>query len=309
MHEGSSGVCIWQAGGGEVKGCFSILFNPLKKEVTVPFPYRLAAIDLDGTLLGPDHRVSKCNQRAVRALAAHGVICVIASGRMHEATTRFAEELGLEAPIISYNGSMVRHSQTGEVWHHMRVPKEAASEVISFCAEHNLHLNYYLNDHLYVAQRGHWAEFYLRQTGSPMEVVGDLRPLRGTEPTKMILIDTPEVIDRLLEYFHERFGSTLYITKTNPEYLEFMNPKTNKGVALELVAKRLGVSREETLAFGDGRNDLPMITWAGLGVAMGSAQPEVQAAADRVAPPYDADGLAQVIEELLVEHACRNLEK
>lgn len=272
------------------------------------FPYRLAAIDLDETLLGPDHRISVRNRRAVHALRTQGVTCVIASGRMHEATTRFAKELGLNAPIISYNGSMVRHLHTGEVWHHVRVPADAAAEVITFCAEHGHHLNYYLNDHLYVAERGYWAEFYVRQTGSPMEVVGDLRPLRGTEPTKMILIDTPEVTDNLLHYFQERFSSTLYITKTNPEYLEFMNPSTNKGVALALVAERLGICQEETLAFGDGRNDVPMITWAGLGIAMGSANPEVRAAADRIAPPYDEDGLAQAIEELLAEHGCAGPE-
>ncbi|HXG25176.1 MAG TPA: HAD hydrolase family protein, partial [Chthonomonadales bacterium] len=64
------------------------------------------------------------------------------------------------------------------------------------------------------------------------------------------------------------------------------------------------ICQAETLAFGDGRNDVPMITWAGLGIAMGSAKPEVQAAADRIAPPFDEDGLAQAIEELLAEHGC-----
>src|SRR5207302_7713029 len=112
-------------------------------------------------------------------------------------------------------------------------------------------------------------EAYLRQTGSPMEEIGDLRPLCGTEPTKMILIDTPETTDRLLEQFRARYGGALYITKTNPEYLEFMNPTASKGEALRLTAKRLGTAQAETIAFGDGNNDLPMIEWAGLGVAMG----------------------------------------
>lgn len=265
------------------------------------FPYRLAAIDLDDTLLGPDHLVSVRNARAVRALAERGVVCAIASGRMHEATVRFADELGLDAPIISYNGAMVKHPGTGEVWHHVRVPSEPAAEVIRFCAENHYHLNYYLNDHLYVAQRGPWAEAYLRQTGSPMEAIGDLRPLCGTEPTKMILIDSPATTDRLLEQFRARFGETLYITKTNPEYLEFMNPTASKGAALALTAQRLGIAQAETVAFGDGNNDLPMIEWAGLGVAMGAAKPHVRAAADRISPPYDEDGLGIVIEQLLAE--------
>jgi Cof subfamily protein (haloacid dehalogenase superfamily) len=263
------------------------------------FPYRLAAMDLDETLLGPDHRISERNARAVRALAAQGVVCVIASGRMHEATTRFADELGLDRPIISYNGAMVKHPRTGEVWHHLPMPAAPAAEIVRYCAENRMHLNYYLNDHLYVAERGGWAEFYLRHTGSPMEVVGDLTSLIGTQPTKLILIDAPETTRRLLGHFRERFGDSLYITITNAEYLEFMNPAANKGVALELTAQRLGIPREQVIAFGDGNNDLPMIAWAGLGVAMGTARPAVRAAADRLAPPYDADGLGVFIEELM----------
>lgn len=265
----------------------------------MPFPYRLAAIDLDDTLLGPDHLISARNARAVRALAARGVTCVIASGRMHEATLRFGEELGLDAPVISYNGAMVKQPRTGDVWHHVRVPAGPAAEVVEFCAERGLHLNYYLNDHLYVAQRTSWAELYLKQTGSPMEVAGDLRRFAGSEPTKLILIDSPRTTDVLMERFRQRFGAALYITKTNPEYLEFMNPAASKGAALELVARRLDVPREQVIAFGDGANDLPMIRWAGLGVAMGTAREEVREAADRVAPPYDEDGLGLFIEELL----------
>ena len=263
------------------------------------FPYLLAAIDLDDTLLGPDHLISARNAAAVRALANRGVACVIASGRMHEATTRFGEQLGIDAPIISYNGAMVKRPKTGEVWQHLRAPAGPAAEIVRYCSEHRHHLNYYLNDHLYVAERGEWAEFYVRQTGSPMEVVGELRQFAGTEPTKMILINTPETTERLLAHFRRRFGEALYITKTNPQYLEFMNPAASKGTALQLVANRLRIPREQVIAFGDGDNDLPMIEWAGLGVAMGTAKPHVRSAADRIAPPYDEDGLGLFIEEIL----------
>jgi len=263
------------------------------------FPFKLAAIDLDDTLLGPDHRISERNFRAVRALVERGVTCIIASGRMHEATTQFVDQLGLDGPIISYNGSMVKPPHGGDVWCHIRVPCGPAAEIVQFCAEQCLHLNYYLNDHLYVAARTDWAEFYLRQTGSPMEVVGSLDRFCGSEPTKMILIDSPDTTETLLAQFRQQFGDSLYITKTNPEYLEFMNPSASKGRALALVAERLGIDRHCTIAFGDGNNDLPMIEWAGVGVAMGTAKSHIRAAADRIAPPYDEDGLGIFIEELL----------
>jgi Cof subfamily protein (haloacid dehalogenase superfamily) len=263
------------------------------------FPYRLAAIDLDETLLGRDHTISARNARAIRALTQKGVHCVIASGRMHEATTRYAEELHLSGPIISYNGAMVKETLSGEVWLHQPVPAEPATAVIDYCAEHGYHLNYYLNDRLLVAKGGEWADFYLRQTGSPMEIVGDLRPLRGTEPTKMILIDSPETTDRLLEQFRGYFGSGLYIMKTNRQYLEFMNPNASKGAALALVADRMSIKREEVIAFGDGHNDVPMLRWAGLSVAMGTGKEEARAVAHKIAPPFYEDGFGMAVEELL----------
>src|SRR5262249_4695227 len=99
-------------------------------------------------------------------------------------------------------------------------------------------------------------------------------------------------------HFRSCFGESLYVTTTNAEYLEFMHPSANKGSALEMVAAKLGISREETIAFGDGRNDLQMISWAGCGVAMFGAKTEVREAADIIAPPFDEDGLGIIIERL-----------
>jgi len=261
--------------------------------------YKLAAIDLDETVLAFDGTISERNRRAIRALQEAGVLPVIASGRMHQATTRFADMLGLVGPIISYNGAMIRVHPSNETWHHVTIPPEPATEVIRFCTRHGYHLNYYLNDRLYVAERGPWALFYLRHTGSPMEVVGNLTQFEGTSPTKMILIDTPETADRLYQEMQQRYGEQMYITRTNPEYLEFMHPSANKGSALAILASHLGIDRSEVLAFGDGSNDLPMIRWAGFSVAMGSAKEAVRQAASYVAPNFEDDGFAVAVEGIL----------
>jgi Cof subfamily protein (haloacid dehalogenase superfamily) len=261
--------------------------------------YRLAAIDLDETLVAHDGSISPRNAEAVRRLRAAGVTCVVASGRMHESTVRFADALGLDGPIISYNGAMIRHRVTGETWRHVTIPPEPASDIVQFCAEHGYHLNYYLDDHLYVAEVGRWARFYQNHTGSRMEPIGDLRKLAGTRPTKLILIVEPDEADRLYALMTKRFEARLYITRTNPEYLEFMAPGCDKGEALRVLAERLGVARGETLAFGDGGNDLPMMRWAGFSVAMGSGKAAVREAASWVAPPFEADGFAVAVEALL----------
>jgi Cof subfamily protein (haloacid dehalogenase superfamily) len=265
----------------------------------VLLPYRLCAIDLDDTLLGPDHRISARNARAVHAVGERGVTVVIASGRMHEATLRFADQLTLETPIISYNGAMVRLPHTDDVWLHERIPAELAQVVVDYSREHDLQLNYYLHDHLYTLAYTPWMRLYHERTLAPVEVRSDFYDLvRGQEPTKLIIVDSPEVTNGLLPAFRERFGARLYVTKSNDEYLEFMPPHANKGAALALVAQRYGVTEQQTVAFGDSWNDVPMLQWAGLGIAVGNAKPAAIAAADRTVLRNDEDGVAVGLEEI-----------
>jgi Cof subfamily protein (haloacid dehalogenase superfamily) len=262
-------------------------------------PYRLCAIDLDDTLLGPDHLLSDRNYRAIRAVIERGVIVVLASGRMFSTTVRFAEQLDLETPVISYNGALVKNPRNGEVWLQECVPAPLSARVLDYCREHHLQLNFYLDDHLYTAEQTPWLELYHKRTSAPFEIVPDFySKLRHRSPTKVIIVDAPETIDRLLPYFRESFGDTLYVTKSNAEYLEFLPPKANKGKALELVTQRYGISAAETLAFGDSWNDIPMLQWAGMGIAVGNAKPEVIAAADKTVLGNAEDGVGIALEEI-----------
>lgn len=262
-------------------------------------PYRLCAIDLDDTLLGPDHAVSARNVAAVRAVVASGVTVVIASGRMHEATLRFVHQMGLETPIISYNGAMVKNPHTGETWLHERIAGRVAEQVMDYARDHQMQLNYYLNDHFYSAAYTSWAQLYHERTQAPIEIVPEMyETLRGTDPTKMILVDSKERTDSLLTPFRERFGDALYVTKSNDEYLEMMPPHANKGVALALVADKFGVTAAETIAFGDSYNDIPMLQWAGLGLAVGNAKAETKAAAKRTIGTNAEDGVGVALEQI-----------
>ena len=273
---------------------------PHGKELPVSsLPYRLCAIDLDDTLLGPDHAVSARNSAAVRAAVAKGVIVVIASGRMHEATLRFVEQMGLETPIISYNGAMVKNPHTGEVWLHERIAGEVAAQVMDYVCAANLQLNYYLDDHFYSAAYTSWAKLYHDRTQAPIEILPALYDtLRGSSPTKMIIVDSKERTDSLLLPFQNRFGSGLYVTKSNDEYLEMMPPQANKGTALALVAAKFGITAAQTIAFGDSYNDIPMLDWAGLSIAVGNAKPETKAAADRTIETNAEDGVGMALEQI-----------
>ncbi|HEV2473979.1 MAG TPA: Cof-type HAD-IIB family hydrolase [Chthonomonadales bacterium] len=261
--------------------------------------YPLCAIDLDDTLLDSDHRISDRNLRAVRAADELGVNVIIASGRMHESTVPYVNQLGLSTPVISYNGAMVRLPNGTETWLHKQIPAEDAATVLEFCRQKRLQLNFYLNDCLYSAEYTGWLRLYYERTHSPIEIVPDFYDrLNGERPTKLIIVDSPEVTARLLETFRATLGNRLYITRSNDEYLEFMPLDADKGRALEMVANHLGISRDGTVAFGDSWNDLPMIRWAGLGIAVSNGRPELLQAADEVTLSNRQDGVAVGLERL-----------
>ena len=262
-------------------------------------PYRLCAIDLDDTLLGPDHTISPRNLAAVQAVSALGASVLLASGRMHEAMARYGRQLELSTPMISYNGAVVKNPVTGEEWLHERIKPELSQGVMEFCRERELQLNFYAYGVVNTVAYTSWMQLYHERTGCPYEIVPDLYTrMREVAPTKLIIVNTLEYTNSLLPVFREQFGDSLYITKSTDEYLEFMPPTANKGAALALVAERLGIPQQSVLAFGDSYNDIPMLRWAGLGMAVGNAKPEVLAAARRIIGRYDEDGVGAALEEI-----------
>ena len=266
--------------------------------------YKLAAIDLDGTLLhSSTHAVTEGNAAAVREAVKNGAQIVLASGRQWMTINKVAELLDLpsEAPIIAYNGAMIRTSG-GETWYHQPLSADAAAKIVAYCAANGYHLNYYLDDELYVRDHTKWVDIYRQRTGTIAHITGNLGEFDGRQPTKLILVDTLETTNRLLTHFQAEFGDSLYITKTEDEYLEFMDPSVNKGHALAEVAKHLNLTSDQCVAFGDSFNDTPMLEWVGLGVAMGNARPELKAIAQKIAPPADDDGVGTVLAELFPVH-------
>lgn len=260
----------------------------------------LIAIDLDGTLLDSrTHAVSPFNAAQVQRVAALGHPVVLASGRAHQTIAAFARELGLipAAPLIAYNGAVIR-TLDGKTLRHDPLPAKASERIVHYCAAHGYHLNLYLNDQLYVREETKWSRLYQRRTGSVPHVAHDLTQFDGERPTKLLLIDEPDVTDRLQKAFVQEYGDSLYITKTDAEYLEFMAPGVSKGCALARVAEELGIARAACIAFGDSFNDIPMLEWAGMGIAMGNAPPLVKEAADRLALPSDEDGVGRALQEI-----------
>lgn len=262
---------------------------------------RLVAIDLDGTLLDGHKRLTPRTIAAVRAVADAGVVCVIASGRMYRHSIKpYLVELGLSAPVIAYNGAVIVDGGTDQILFERPVEPALAEPVLDWCAAEDRHLQCYFDDVLYCRRPNRWSELYLARTGAEVVFREDLFEwVRGRASTKLLTIDEPPVIEALLPRWRERLDGQLYVTISEPEYLEFMDPGATKGWALRRICELLDIPPEETAAFGDSTNDLPLLEAAGHAVAMAGARPALLAAADTIAPPHEEDGVAQVLERWL----------
>lgn len=261
-------------------------------------PFELISLDLDLTFLDTYHRISPRNLAAVQRCRDLGAKIVITSGRMYYTTLAYQRAIGVDTPIIAYNGAFIKQESTGRVLLHERLNANTAQELVAFCDREGLHLNFYLDDVLYTAKATKWSDLYASRTGAEINVVGDLRRFADREPTKVLIIDEPERIARLYAELSTQYAGRAYVTISNAEYLEFMPHDINKGKSLAVVADYYGIAQEKVIAFGDAGNDIPAIEWAGLGVAMENAKPEAKAVADRIAPRYDEDGVAVVLEEI-----------
>ncbi len=266
---------------------------------------RLIAIDLDGTLIGEDLVISPPNRAAIAAAQAQGVRVTLATGRMFRSTVPFARALNITTPLICYQGALIRDPVSGESIFHQALPLAIALDVIALLRGEDYYPNAYLNDNLYVSEINPGTDFYARLNGGiAVNPVGDLAAfLRrdGGDPTKLSVVLADEsTTDAVVARLRAAFGAQIYATKSHPLFAEALHPACNKGIALAALAAHLGIAQEETMALGDGSNDLPLLQWAGIGVAMGQAREEVRAGAHYVTGALAEDGVAAAIERFVL---------
>lgn len=263
--------------------------------------YKLVAMDMDGTLLNEKLEISSRTKKAIQQAKEENVQVTLATGRMYQSVLPFAQELGLAIPLITYNGALVRDSVTGETYYHEPVPLEYAQRIVQLVERRGLHLNVYLNDNLYVREINDQVKLYVGIAKVEAHAVGNMQEFLQEAPTKMLIIGEPEQLATLAQEIREELGEQVEITKSKPYFLEIISRKVTKGQALKVLAQQLGIKQEEVVAFGDNYNDLSMIEYAGLGVAMANGPKDVQEKADLVASSNQAEGVAEVLEKYVLK--------
>jgi HAD superfamily hydrolase (TIGR01484 family) len=289
------------------------------------FPIRMIAIDIDGTLVGGDLRLSARTAAAIRAAAAAGVRVSLASGRMASSGAVYAHQLGLTDPIIGHQGASVRmmaarrvridphhppfRAPVGRLLHHTPLAAAVAREAIGWCLDHGLDPHVNALERIVVWRGDVRFDDYSGYLGPAARIVPDLVKAIRRPVSKVLAVGEPPRPMELIEQARRHFAGRADVTVSHPRFLEFVAPGVSKGRAVAWLAHHAGVPPGQVLTIGDSLNDLEMIVAVGHGAAVETAPEMVRAAARYVAPAADADGVAVLINALVLpppEVAARN---
>ena len=263
--------------------------------------FRLVALDIDGTIRSQEHGISDRTRAAIEAVGRAGAVITVATGRMFRSALASTEGLNLTSPIVSFQGAHVADPGTGEVLWHRPLTPDMVLEALEALEGWGSEIVASIGDEAYVNMMTPWAAGYNERNQGRIHVMDDLSSVADMSPSRLFAVGEPSDIAVLESRLQKTFGSRLHITRSLPTFCEILHPEAGKHNALQWLCDRLGIARSQTVAFGNGYNDVDMLRWAGLGVAVGDALPEVLEAADMVAPPLDEDGAAQVLERMIEE--------
>ena len=264
---------------------------------------KLLALDLDHTLLNESREINDKDLQAIRAARKSGVAVTIATGRMFSAAHAYAKDLEIDVPIITYQGSLIKKLLSEQELLHLRLENKVAKNAISLAHQAQVHVNVYDGDKLIVRENNALVQRYRTVNRIDVTIDQDFVDNLTVAPTKLVFVDNNlDKLNKLQSELESQFSLKGDITRSLPHLLELGHLKATKSKALEFMGKHLNISRSNIMAIGDGFNDIDMIKWAGIGVAMGNAPLEVKRIADWVTVDNNSAGVALAIEKFILQN-------
>ncbi|WP_163651677.1 sugar-phosphatase [Listeria sp. PSOL-1] len=267
--------------------------------------YKLVAIDIDGTLLNDKHEITSEVKNAIQKAKALGVKIVLCTGRPLVGVQQYLSDLELREEgdyVISFNGAMVQDTFTKRVLSHLTLNYQDLKEIYHFSESAKLHMHFFDEKTLYTPNRhiGKYTvgEAYL--TGAQLVFQEIENTPTDLIMSKAMLIDEPDILEAGILKIPASFHQKYHLVRSAPHYLEILNKEATKGNAVKQLAMSLGIERSEVMCIGDQENDTSMIAYAGLGVAMGNAIPEIKAKADFITASNNESGVAVAIQKYIV---------
>ena len=268
--------------------------------------YKLVAADFDGTLHDSDiPSISNENKQAVRDYIRAGGKFIISTGRMYSSIRPHAVELGLKGEIIAYQGAAIYDIESNELLVHIPIEVDEAVEILRFVESYGIHCQIYYNDVYYSYSENEFTDTYSKYCGIPLNLtdmpLSEYCHKNNFSPTKLMVIASKDIMsefyNRTVEKYHGKYG----FARSSEKFFEITSIKANKGVALDYLSKLYGIDKSEILAIGDSTNDIAMIRYAGLGVAVANAMDELKREADYITDYAANNAVAKILYDIIEE--------
>lgn len=264
--------------------------------------YKMIVMDMDDTLINSENKVSKETKNYLIDIQNQGYKVVLASGRPTEGMLPIAKELQLDVHdsyIISYNGGKTIKVATEEVEVSQSVSKKNFDLIVDFCREHNFLILTYQDGHIIHDGDHEYRDIESELTGLPMKRVNDIKAYINDSVPKAMGVDYATNIAKVRDDMHGSFNSEIDVTTSKPFFLEFMAKDVSKGNAIKALCEKLNVSLSEVICFGDSLNDQSMFEVVVCAIAMGNANEELKAIADKITLDNDSNGIPAALKTLL----------
>ncbi len=265
-------------------------------------PIDLIALDLDGTLLAPDESISSADRAAIARALAAGIRVVLVTGRGVDTPIKISRDLGLNLPVICCHGALTKDFGSGKTLAHIPVPLQYAKPMVEFAERTQTPIAIYTEEMFWRITGGH--AYMQDMLGPGWREVDSLLEIMPEAPTFIRFLGI-EAVTAMRREFGDLPLSFRYESWRDFEECAVLNRDASKKTALARLCADFQVPPERVLAIGDSRNDVPMLHWAGIGVAMANALPEVRQAVAHVTASNEQDGVALAIERF----ALAGLEK
>jgi Cof subfamily protein (haloacid dehalogenase superfamily) len=265
--------------------------------------YKLVAIDMDGTLLNGEKQISPENYEAIQKARESGVKVVLASGRPLVGFKRYLEELNLVSEddyVVAFNGAIVQSSGGNKVISKIALDLEDYEELYELSKQLKVNIHALTENTVISPKDSKYTRLESEINLIHSEIIAVEDVPKDTTILKVMFIDDPKIIDEIIEKIPETVSSKYTIVRSEPFFLEFLHKSVNKGAGVEALAKNLNIKQEEVICIGDAGNDIHMVKYAGLGVAMGNAFPELKRVASFITKTNDQNGVAHVINKFIL---------
>ncbi len=268
---------------------------------------KVLVLDIDGTLTNSKKQITENTKKSIIHIMEEGHIVMLASGRPTPGMRKYEKELELEkygGYLLSFNGARIINCRTGDIVFQKTLPPVILPGLYKFADENNCGLMTYLSDNIILGTRSdEYVELEAKINGMPIKEVANLLSFVDFEMNKCLMTAPIEKAPAFEEKLNEMYGDIISVYRSEPFFIEIMPKGVDKASSLNRMLAAVGLKRDNVICCGDGFNDMTMIRYAGIGVAMANAQEKVKQAADFITDSNDEDGIVKVIKKFILNES------